>query len=323
MPTLTLERPAENPREGLATPHLSIAGRRVDAVLRADGWLAFPLVPPVRAVRLRSARFCPATLGLSPDDRQLGFAVTGLEVAGAAIGLDHPALEAGFHHREFGGWRWTDGDAVLADGLFDAMREPGLLVVRGFGRAEAPWGASHRAVFLAGDSYPLDGHVERHLFDALHPFLAEGLVRQEAMLPGAGDGGHERALPPRLARLGQAVAGWAERLVLVGRSSGARAASLFAHRHGAAAVVCLGYPFQAPGGKPEPERHAHLAEIAVPTLVIQGRDDPYGGAGFIAGCPLSAQVSVQMVEGGHEFHLDAAGWAALGRRVARFVGGVG
>jgi predicted alpha/beta-hydrolase family hydrolase len=44
-----------------------------------------------------------------------------------------------------------------------------------------------------------------------------------------------------------------------------------------AGVVCLGYPFHPPG-RPEKLRVAHLAQLKVPTLILQGERDPFGNA---------------------------------------------
>ncbi len=192
-------------------------------------------------------------------------------------------------------------------------------VVAGFGQNGRNQDASHQAAVLAGDSYPTDEHVERALFQALNPFLSEGLVPQAAMLPPDHRGHHERNLAARVARLEHSVAGWKTRPVLFGRSSGGRGATLFARQHGVAAVVCLGFPFHGPGRAPEPERHAHLATLTTSTLIIQGRDDPYGDAETVAGCALSPAVSVHLIDGAHEFNLTEPQWAALARRILLFL----
>jgi hypothetical protein len=299
---------------------LGWGGGAVAPCLVAPGWVAFRLVLPLGGVRLRAPVFrAPG------DGRRLGFAVQGLEVvtlAGRrAWDFAHPALGEGFHAAEShmdepGGWRWTDGDAALPDGLFAGLAGPALLVVRGFGPVAMP--SSHGVAFLGGDSYPMDSHVEAHLLRMLHPFPGADLVRQADMVAAA-DGGTRVNLGLRQARLEVAVRGWRGGRVLVGRSSGARVATLFAARHGAAAVVCLGYPFQPLSGAHEPERYAHLARIGVPVLIVQGRDDPYGGEALVANVPLSPSVRVMWVDSAHEFHLDEAGWDDVARRVLLFV----
>lgn len=78
------------------------------------------------------------------------------------------------------------------------------------------------------------------------------------------------------------------RVVAGGKSMGGRIASHVAASAEAAAAVegllFLGYPLHPPG-KPERLRDAHLYEIAVPMLFIEGTRDPF--------CPLDTLASVR------------------------------
>lgn len=65
-------------------------------------------------------------------------------------------------------------------------------------------------------------------------------------------------------------------LVLGGRSAGARSAARTAHHLGASAVLALAFPLHPPG-RPEASRLAELTAVRVPTLVVQGTRDPFGG----------------------------------------------
>jgi hypothetical protein len=49
----------------------------------------------------------------SDDTRAIGVAIAGLWLDGAPVALDGTAPRTGWHPVE-AGWRWTDGDAVLA-----------------------------------------------------------------------------------------------------------------------------------------------------------------------------------------------------------------
>ncbi len=80
-------------------------------------------------------------------------------------------------------------------------------------------------------------------------------------------------------------------LFIGGKSMGGRMASLLADDLGAQGLVCLGYPFYA-AGKPEKPRVAHLADIATPTLIVQGERDALGNRQTVEGYALSAQVQV-------------------------------
>lgn len=70
---------------------------------------------------------------------------------------------------------------------------------------------------------------------------------------------------------------WATgRLVVGGRSAGARVACRTAGPVGAVAVVCLAFPLHLPG-RPEASRVAELLTPQVPRLVLQGSNDAFGG----------------------------------------------
>ncbi|MZD06446.1 hydrolase [Streptomyces sp. SID5785] len=60
-----------------------------------------------------------------------------------------------------------------------------------------------------------------------------------------------------------------------GRSAGARVACRTATELGAAAVLALSFPLHPPG-RPERSRAGELLGAGVPTLVVQGGNDPFG-----------------------------------------------
>lgn len=68
----------------------------------------------------------------------------------------------------------------------------------------------------------------------------------------------------------------AERLVVGGRSSGARVACRNADEVGALGVLCLAFPLHPPG-RPERSRLEELTGTRVPRLVVQGERDAFGG----------------------------------------------
>jgi uncharacterized protein len=88
------------------------------------------------------------------------------------------------------------------------------------------------------------------------------------------------------------------KLVIGGKSLGGRTASLVADGAGVRGLVCLGYPFQAPGRAPDPARTQHLASLVTPTLILQGTRDPFGGAEQVAGFDLAPAVGVYWLEDG-------------------------
>lgn len=65
-------------------------------------------------------------------------------------------------------------------------------------------------------------------------------------------------------------------LVLGGRSAGARSSCRSARAMGAAGCLALAFPLHPPG-RPEKSRVEELLASGVPTLVVQGERDPFGG----------------------------------------------
>ena len=104
-------------------------------------------------------------------------------------------------------------------------------------------------------------------------------------------------------------------LIAGGRSSGARVACRTAKASGAAGVVCLAFPLRPPR-RPDVSRLDELLGAGVPTLVVQGERDPFGG-------PEAFPPTVELVAvaGDHSLRRSAeevgaavAGW--LAQRVA-------
>ena len=91
-------------------------------------------------------------------------------------------------------------------------------------------------------------------------------------------------------------------LVFGGRSSGARVACRTAADGQAVAVLCLAFPVHPPG-RPEHSRIAELDGVPVPTLVVQGEQDPFG-------CPQPAhRREVVLLRGDHQLKADPEGLA--------------
>jgi hypothetical protein len=91
-------------------------------------------------------------------------------------------------------------------------------------------------------------------------------------------------------------------LVVGGRSAGARVACRTATAVGAVAVVALAFPLHPPG-RPERSRAAELLASGVPTLVVQGRTDPFGRPEQLPG---ASHLTVVGVDGNHTLSADPA-----------------
>lgn len=106
-------------------------------------------------------------------------------------------------------------------------------------------------------------------------------------------------------------------LFVGGKSMGGRMASMVADELGARGLVCLGFPFHAPGREPG-ARILHLAGLATPALVVQGTRDPFGTPGEVASYDLAPGTRVLWVEGGdHDLAPPARSGRALEDALAR------
>jgi uncharacterized protein len=78
-------------------------------------------------------------------------------------------------------------------------------------------------------------------------------------------------------------------LVLGGRSSGARCSCRMARELGAVAVLALAFPLHPPG-RPEKSRAEELLGSGVPTLVLQGTRDTFGGPDEFPALPSGTRL---------------------------------
>jgi predicted alpha/beta-hydrolase family hydrolase len=93
-------------------------------------------------------------------------------------------------------------------------------------------------------------------------------------------------------------------LLTGGRSSGARVACRTALDTDAVAVLCLAFPLHPPG-RPEKSRLPELDAVRVPTLVVQGENDPFGTP------PAGPDRVVTRIPGTHSLRSSAAVAAAV------------
>lgn len=99
-----------------------------------------------------------------------------------------------------------------------------------------------------------------------------------------------RGIWPALAKPGLPV-------ISGGRSAGARVACRTATELGAHAVLALSFPLHPPG-RPERSRADELLGTGVPTLVVQGGNDPFGRPGEF---PEGTYELVEVDHGDHGF----------------------
>lgn len=104
-------------------------------------------------------------------------------------------------------------------------------------------------------------------------------------------------------------------LILGGRSAGARSAARTAHHLGASGVLALSFPLHPPG-RPESSRLVELTAVRVPTLVVQGELDPFGGPEEFPG----DQELVVVPGADHSFRLSKRAQARTGLSPANALG---
>jgi len=169
--------------------------------------------------------------------------------------------------------------------------------------------------YLAGDRYPADRDVEEAICSRLRSFLPRVRVQEEWLNPSADSTDLATRLDHVAARLRRA-----KNVVLIGRSSGARAATLLASSRKVHAVIGIAYPFRVPHKVIEPERFAHLSTMTVPTMLLQGTEDEYGGANVTEQYAFSPAVRVHLLPGvDHGCQLSPAGWDAVATLVLSFI----
>ncbi|MDI3408695.1 alpha/beta hydrolase family protein [Streptomyces cavernicola] len=148
------------------------------------------------------------------------------------------------------------------------------------GPARITWFPGKKAQLVLAVSHGAGGGIEARDLQALAAELpAQGVTvalveqpwrvagKKVAPAPKTLDTGW-RALWPALREPGLPV-------IAGGRSAGARVACRTAKELGAHAVLALSFPLHPPG-KPEKSRAEELLDSGVPTLVVQGGNDPFG-----------------------------------------------
>jgi predicted alpha/beta-hydrolase family hydrolase len=119
----------------------------------------------------------------------------------------------------------------------------------------------------------------------------------------------------------------AENLVIGGKSMGGRIASMVADETGVKGLVCLGYPFHAPGRPMNPERLAHLQHLKTRALFCQGTRDTLGGAEDVETYTLSKAIAMHWLDDGdHGFKprkasglTEAGNWQSAIGAIAGFL----
>ncbi|MFF2521591.1 alpha/beta hydrolase family protein [Streptomyces liangshanensis] len=148
------------------------------------------------------------------------------------------------------------------------------------GDARITWYAAKDPRLVLALGHGAGGGIEardlRALAAALPPLgFTVALVEQPWRVAGKKLAPAPKTLDTAWRAVWPALAGAGPTVVAGGRSAGARVACRTAAELGAHAVLALSFPLHPPG-KPEKSRAAELLGSGVPTLVVQGGNDPFG-----------------------------------------------
>ncbi|MDG9686962.1 hydrolase [Streptomyces sp. DH18] len=148
------------------------------------------------------------------------------------------------------------------------------------GEARITWVTSPAPRFVLAVGHGAGGGIEARDLKALAAALpghgvTVALVEQPWRVAGKKVAPAPKTLDTGWRGLWPALAAPGLPVVSGGRSAGARVACRTATELGAAAVLALSFPLHPPG-KPEKSRADELLGAGVPTLVVQGGNDPFG-----------------------------------------------
>ncbi|MEU0384885.1 alpha/beta hydrolase family protein [Streptomyces chartreusis] len=151
------------------------------------------------------------------------------------------------------------------------------------GDARVTWHRAKKARLVLAVSHGAGGGIEARDLQALARVLPEhgvsvALVEQPWRVAGKKLAPAPKTLDAGWRGIWSAVAAPGLPVISGGRSAGARVACRTAVELGARAVLALSFPLHPPG-KPEKSRAAELLGSGVPTLVVQGGNDPFGKPG--------------------------------------------
>jgi predicted alpha/beta-hydrolase family hydrolase len=188
------------------------------------------------------------------------------------------------------------GETDAVSGLWQAPDHPSACLVLAHG---AGAGMNHRAMAAIADGLcGLGVAVLRFQF----PYMEKG--RKGVDSPAVAQGAVRAAVAAARARAGELP------LFAGGKSFGGRMTSQAQAKsplEDVRGLVFFGFPLHA-AGKPSVERAAHLAEVAVPMLFVQGTRDALADLDLLQGVvgELGARATLQLVaDADHSFHVPA------------------
>ncbi|MCF3133563.1 alpha/beta hydrolase family protein [Streptomyces olivochromogenes] len=168
------------------------------------------------------------------------------------------------------------------------------------GEARVTWHPAERARLVLAVSHGAGGGIEARDLQALARVLpgrgvTVALVEQPWRVAGKKVAPAPKTLDVGWRGIWPALAGPGLPVISGGRSAGARVACRTATGLRAHAVLALSFPLHPPG-RPEKSRAEELLGAGVPTLVVQGANDPFGKPEEF---PVGAYELVEVPYGDH------------------------
>lgn len=162
----------------------------------------------------------------------------------------------------------------------DVTSDASEIVETDAGDARVTWHPAKKARLVLAVGHGAGGGIEARDLQALAAVLpghgvTVALVEQPWRVAGKKVAPAPKTLDIGWRGIWPAVAKPGLPVVSGGRSAGARVACRTATELGAAAVLALSFPLHPPG-RPEKSRADELLGAGVPTLVVQGGNDPFG-----------------------------------------------
>lgn len=107
---------------------------------------------------------------------------------------------------------------------------------------------------------------------------------------------------------------------ILAHSAGGRIASLLDNESGVRNLICFGYPFKHPKSNEGMERTRSLKYQRKPFLIIQGRQDEYGGEDVVDRYKLSKSITFQFIDSNHDYELiSSESWEIVTRAIVHFL----
>lgn len=116
------------------------------------------------------------------------------------------------------------------------------------------------------------------------------------------------------------VLGSNKSIFILSHSAGGITASRLANEDNLRGMICFGYPFKHPDKDEEFYRTTELKNIEKPFLIVQGRQDEYGGTDVQSQYEFSQNIEFEFVEANHEYeNLSTDDWMRVVKRLASFL----